>query len=522
MPTSSKHTAGWLVLVFGLILISIPFVAIFLTDSLHQQLESVRTGLPVGILSSMAGCLLVVGAVCVWLFVRMRLASIPIVSLILFGAFWISTVVASAAVYKYRQTAPQDTEATQLLISGGVDGLKVTCNGVELGVTPIKMSLEEFRRLVPPADGPPDQPSAKVSQISGQGYRHRTAGWTMIPSRFPGESVLSHHTFSDPEHVILGELSNAEYWWSFQGRKVAGRMNEISWSQSNEWWRVSEVQWPDMKTHVALLALLGEEEGVDPRVAYADHIREYSPPLDSLLEKHFDRLAEGQGRSATAEIATDSEQLQVDQSSPLSFNEAVYRNDLATIVRSNDPRATPLIRRHLDQLQTIYRSPSSVMTFGSKDLLLMTESPSQEVAEMLKDILKHADWTDTGLVQKFVLQQIRHGADRQSLQEWLKALTFEAGFGQPIKARLIVKLGAENFSSGAKGVGYGDLLNAIEHFPSDEIRPSVIKWLVNEWSVAPAGNYEMMPSTNSVLKAMVAHSGQETFSRHGGIHLSGI
>ena len=44
-----------------------------------------------------------------------------------------------------------------LSIRGNFDDVEVWCNGVKIGVTPLKMALDEFYEMVEPVDVPPDQ-----------------------------------------------------------------------------------------------------------------------------------------------------------------------------------------------------------------------------------------------------------------------------------------------------------------------------------------------------------------------------
>lgn len=475
------------ILLLGLMLVVIPVCSFLLPQASRAQLADVYSRVPVTTLATIGVCLVVVFSVCLWLAVRMRAASVPLISLILMISGWVTFMVsAGAAQNASRQQSEtfRESPVTRLVINGGVSGIRVFCNGIDLGVTPIDIAIDEFTRRVPQAEFPPEQPGVDIDQAPNRGgFRYVDANWTQIPSGLRGQEVFGFGTHNEPESVIMKRLASIEYWWSFRSEGSIGRLSRMGWSQHNEVMSLtSKLQWAEAKEHARLLAILAKDEGVDARVAYAEHLRNFAPPLRMYLNQRYAEPEEPQSHASDIAKPFGFEQY---SSTPLSFDMAVYRDDLRWIVRSNDPRSIPLIRRHLDTLYQRYRSHDSVLTFGSGELALMSESELVEVADLLKEVLQHADWTDTATVKKFVSQQIAHGADRVELQTWVSSLNLATGHIDTDLIELLVRIGSDGFENVTASVSYSDLLRVIQTFEFSELRPAVVQWLVGQWEENP-------------------------------------
>ena len=497
MKISDRRRTRPLILVFGFLLIAIPFCSVLLPAGSWPAVEDVYGTFSPVMKAAIGGSVAIVLTVCMVLAFRMRVSSVSVVGLVLLVSGVVISIVSSTVAYSASRRASADgrmVAPVRLRIDGGAEGIQVTCNGVDLGVTPIEMSLDEFKQRVPLADGPPDQPDVEIDSYAATGFQYLQAGWTQVPSRFPGESLFSFHEHTLPEKSVMKRFENAEYWWSFHSGDVAGRMSSMRWSQSNEVFQLNgRIWWPDVKRHAALLALLADSEGVNPRIAYADHVRDSSAILSVLLDEKYEPIGQ-QHRPAIADLLPALDQ---EMSRPLSFNEAVYRDDLVSIVRSEDPRSVAVIRSYLDDLYSQYHTHQSVMTFGGRDLQVMAESSLDEVADMLKEILSHANWTHSALVERFLSVQIAKGADRGSLQSWMLGLDFGHGHTDAATARMLVRLGADKFSEVADHIDVQEILEEIQRVPSADLQPSVVQWLVSQWKVAPEGR---------ILKTMVAHA----------------
>ncbi|MEP3479569.1 MAG: hypothetical protein ABJZ55_10005 [Fuerstiella sp.] len=496
MKISNRRQTRPLILVFGFLLIALPCCSVLLPAGSWLGVEAVYNLLSPVMKAAIGGSMAIVLAVCTLLAIRMRVASVSMICMILLVTGVVISTVSSTVAYSAARRASADggmVTPSRLLIDGGAEGIRVTCNGVDLGVTPISMSLDEFKQRVSPADGPPDQPNVKIESYAVTGFQYLQAGWTHVPSRFPGESLFSFHEHTVPEKSVMKRFEKAEYWWSFRSGEAVGRMAQLQWSQVGEVFQLNgRVRWPEEKRHASLLALLADSEGVDPRTAYADHIRDSSAILSVLLDQKYEPVE--QQRRATAGLTP---KLDHEMSQPLSFNEAVYRDDLGAIVRSGDPRSAAVIRSYLNDLYSQYHSHQSVMTFGRRDLQVMAQSSVAEVTGMVQEVLSHADWTHAELVENFVSVQIAKDVDRGSLQSWLVGLDFGPGHTGRAITRMLVRLGADKFSEVADHIDHQELLEEIRRIPSADLRPSVVQWLVSQWKVAPESR---------ILKTMVVHA----------------
>lgn len=358
------------------------------------------------------------------------------------------------------------------------DGAEVWCNGVCLGETPLKITIEEFDKKVSPAEVPPPQPSTIVYKQQ-QRPRFSSAQWSSIPGD-PHQHGQRDFPYNEDNLIVMKWLARQKYWWSFRLNGYAVQMDSLSFSRSNDDVRCSiNSYWKTLERHASLLKTLAEHENVDPLLAYADHIATWSPPLKQFLE-YQPEDASDQPRHVHFH----------DQFSeiPLEFTEAVYRKDWRWIARSNDPRSVPLLKLYLKQAEDPYHG--NVLTFRGDVVATLMESDLPEIQSLLKDLLSEADWPELYLVQLFIDRQLARGVSRQEIADWLVQLDMHGADWH--LTPLLLKVGGDDFGKTAETMSFDRWQNALNEMRSRDLQPGVRKWLISEWKTAPRGDLMML------------------------------
>ena len=360
-------------------------------------------------------------------------------------------------------------------ITDDIDGTEIWCNGVLLGQTPLTVSLESFYEKVQPVDEPPEQNAIVYGRNAGLSFRN--VMWSATPYD-PDE--YDDRSRPESNSAITESFKGQKYWWTFRNGDFQSFARRLSRSGNANSQYVYLGKMKTLNKHVELLKLLTKHEGVDPFVAYADHLEKH-PALKQAMTGKEDaqtaeqpdvrRLSQKGHRHSGANWA---ERLSGDAPDPdISFEEAVWKQDWLTIARSDNPKSVPLLKRMLKQARDRYRG--SMLTFSSNTVLILMQSPHEEIKAIVRDVMASADWTDLKLIEYYIDQQLSSGADPNELTNQISKLKdrlhthFET---------LAIRIGADNLSEHIGSVS--DLTwipNEIRQNPPEQF----LKWLIDQW-----------------------------------------
>ncbi len=414
-------------------------------------------------------------------------ASLPLLVIIPILAF-AGYQAASVSAVRARMQSANENKVERISVYSKIPGYTVWCNGIELGKTPLEMTIEDFNSKVPPTTQPPPQDSAIVdlapqaangsASDDQERLNFTNARWSAVP--FDPLDFKSGATMFPSNARVMSFLQSKKYWWSFGLNEYTSRKRPFGYSISNGTLYVSaEDDGGVLKWHISLLRLLADHDGVDLQTAFADHIAEYSPPLQQALE------ADQQERDAPpSEPFVPTISLREHYSdTPLEFTEAVSRQDWIWVARSNDPRSAPLLTQWAETRRGRFgNNGSSFLTFEEDCILILIESELPEINAYLRDIMAEVNWTHGDLVRAFVGKQLKMGCDRNELSAWVAKIDdFHGG----LQKEMLVTIAAPDFATYAQRFSMQEWARSFEGQRVAELKPPVIRWLTDQWQLAP-------------------------------------
>lgn len=365
-----------------------------------------------------------------------------------------------------QRTLANSTEKKQgqfLSIRGNFDDVEVWCNGVKIGVTPLKMPLDEFHEMVEPVDAPPDQNVMVTTRGSVQfGYAQFGA--------VPYDPGADRPQRLETNGAIMSHFANQKYWWTLR-HGDHNSLLDLHWDGSA--YEHYERQWPGLQRHATVVQTLAKHEGVDPLVAYAEHVDQQPALADVLKPKAVKELQPTQtwAQQRLEELPSYASE---------TFEEAVWNMDWLAIARSDNPRSGPLLEWYLDQTEKRF-SDGSVLTFRKEVVAVLMESRQPQVQTRLRELLAHANFSHIDLLDHYIDQQLRFGADRNELTTWLG--TIKSSLHNDAD-RLLLKIGGDNMGDHLESSSW-----AFRNIPTELRRnapPAFLQWLAQQWRKNPS------------------------------------
>jgi hypothetical protein len=163
-----------------------------------------------------------------------------------------------------------------------VTGVEVSCNGVDLGATPLTISRDEFVTRVSPLTEPPDLEC--LLRENGPSTDYRFALLSTIPlSPFAAHETWPPRTMGFPatQEEAVERLEAARWWWTFRhdgcvalARPELGGNSGSSHGRGNRLWIQTSVQlrFPGSDRHVECLRAHLTANGGIPTAAWLDHV----------------------------------------------------------------------------------------------------------------------------------------------------------------------------------------------------------------------------------------------------------
>ena len=398
-------------------------------------------------------------------------AALPEVILVPAVAFLICQ---SAGVFQYEQSPQQAETQPPTLSITGYEGIEIRCNGVLLGKTPLKITLDEFAERVPSAQEPPVQEAAVEYYSSSSPDSLASMNWSAFPfDPFNPESG----DIGTTTDVILKRFATGRYFWTFKVGDFQAATDRIHSYKNNNEIILNVIGWETVRRHAEALRTLAREESVDPLVAYAEHIDSHPPlrqeltppsqheqPLNFMYSRELERFSKD----------------------PLDFQEAVIQRDWRWIARSNDPRSTPLLKLYLERQRQHHHDDRSLLTFRDHAVSILMESEQPEIQKLVRTIMSSADWTHDDLLTYYIEQQLKAGANREELTSWLAERRSDlTNHFLP----LMIRIAGANFAEFAGPFSDFDWSTFMQGTP--EVPEVVVTWLAKQWRDAPSGQLSM-------------------------------
>jgi hypothetical protein len=394
-------------------------------------------------------------------------AAIPEVILVPAGAFLICQ---SAGVFRFETLQEQAKSQPPTLSITGYEGIEVRCNGVLLGKTPLKMTLDELAGRVSPAQEPPVQEAAVEWYAPSSPDSLASMNWSAFPfDPFNPESGEIGKTTD----VILKRFAAGRYFWTFKVGDFQAATDRIHSYKNNNEVILNVVGWEAVRRHAEALRTLSRAESVDPMVAYADHIDSHPPLRQELAQPvqqdhplHFPH----------------SHELERFSKEELAFEDAVIQRDWRWIARSNDPRSVPLLKLYLEKQRQHHHDDRSLLTFRGHAVSILMESEQTEIQQLVRNIMSSADWTQKELLKYYIERQLKAGANREELTSWLAERQSDlTNHFLP----LLIRIAGSNFSEVAGAFSDFEWSSYMQQTP--EIPDIVVTWLAKQWREAPSG-----------------------------------
>jgi hypothetical protein len=391
-------------------------------------------------------------------------AAMPEVILILTSVFLIGQTAGSF------QRLPQqvETQPDALSIESPYEGTEVRCNGVFLGKTPFRITLDEFAERVLPATEPPVQEAAFELSASSSPDSLASMNWSALPFDPSNPETKDKGTTTD---VILKRFSTGRYFWDFRIGEFRAASNYIGFHRNNHHIVINVNKWETLRRHTEALRMLAKEESVDPLVAYADHIDSH-PPLRKALTPRIP-----QKRTPSFSRRSELEQFSKE---PLGFEDAVRRRDWLWVARSNDPKSVPLLKWYLERHRRQLGDDQSLLSFKGHVLSLLMESEQSEIQQLVRNIMTSADWSHAKLLEYYIERQLEAGVNREELTSWLAE-------GRSDLTRdflpLLIHVAGSNFSEVVGQYSENDWWSYMVSKP--EVPESVVDYLAKQLRAAP-------------------------------------
>jgi len=295
-------------------------------------------------------------------------AALPDAILVLTGSLLIDQSAGS-----FRQLPPQvEPQPVALLIESPYAGTEVRCNGILLGKTPLRITLDEFAAQVMPAQEPPVQEAAVDRSASSAPDSLDSMSWSALPFDPLNPETKDRGTTTD---TILKRFSTGRYFWDFRIGEFRAASDQIYFGRHNNDIIVNVMEWETIRRHAEALRTLAKEESVDPLAAYADHIdlhpplrQVFTPPIPQKRTLRFLRTCEPERFSKE----------------PLGFEDAVMRRDWLWVARSNDPRSVPLLKWYLERHRGQSMDDRSLLRYQQHVLSLLMESEQPEIQQLVE------------------------------------------------------------------------------------------------------------------------------------------
>ena len=391
-------------------------------------------------------------------------AAMPDAILVLTGSFLIHQLAGS-----FRQLPPQvEPQPVALLIESSYAGTEVRCNGILLGKTPLRITLDEFAAQVLPAQQPPVQEAAFDWSASSAPDSLDSMNWSALPFDPLNPETKDRGTTTD---TILKRFSTGRYFWDFRIGEFRAASDQIYFGRHNNDILVNVRGWETIQRHAEALRTLAKEESVDPLSAYADHIdlhpplrQVFTPPIPQKRTLRFFRRCE----------------LERFSKEPLGFEDAVMRRDWLWVARSNDPRSVPLLKWFLERHRGQSMDDRSLLNWNQHVLSLLMESEQPEIQQLVRNIMTSAQWPQLDLLEYYIERQLQAGVNREELTSWLVR-------GRSDLTRdflpLLIQVAGSNFSEVVGQYSELDWLSYMKTRP--KVPASVVDYLAKQLRVAP-------------------------------------
>jgi hypothetical protein len=396
-------------------------------------------------------------------------AAMPDVILVLTGSFLIDQTAGSFKLLPQQvETQPVAPSPVAISIESRYEGTEVRCNGVLLGKTPLRITLDEFAERVLPAQEPPVQEAAFEWSASSSPDSLASMNWSALPF---DPSNPKKNDSGTPTNMILKRFSTGRYFWDFRVGEFRAASDHIDFHKNNNEIIVNTRGWETLRRHAEALRTLAKEESVDPLVAYADHIDSHpplrqvlTPPIPQKRTRHVFRMSE----------------LERFSKEPLGFEDAVMRRDWLWVARSNDPKSVPLLKWYLERHRRQSGDDRSLLHFKGPVLSLLMESEQPEIQQLVRNIMTSAEWPHYQLLEYYIERQLEAGVNREELTSWLAE-------GRSDLTRhflpLLIRVAGSNFSEVVGQYSEPDWWSCMVSRP--EVPESVVNYLAKQLREAP-------------------------------------
>ncbi len=215
------------------------------------------------------------------------------------------------------------TGGRQLVIHPNTRGIRVFCNDVYLGDSPLTISEAEFHQLVKPRDTPPHQMmflgEEYIDTIEKQRYwlKGTELQWSYIPYNYfyiPHHRRFKYHMINWDRKTRFGNFYNAVrsgYWWSFEKSGCKGftliqdmELDDSSYAGQLTIWSAPHLKYPALQPYLKHLMHDLRRSNYKPSLAWRRRVASSS----ALLFRPLYRRGQGDLRVMKAlELAIQTE-----------------------------------------------------------------------------------------------------------------------------------------------------------------------------------------------------------------------